>query len=81
MRILDVAIAHPDGRITDEDGVPLTFVEAMIAKEYRTPDGKDMCDQMYEAGYRLARDRERRAMSAILGTGDKSFGMQEIVER
>lgn len=81
VRIVQRAIKHPDGRVTDEEGNALSFDEQLFVDEFITPDGKDMYDRMYEAGYRMARDANRRVLSAILGSGDKSFGMAELVER
>lgn len=35
----------------------------------------------YDLGYRMARLRELRVLLAFIGSDDKSFGMQELVER
>ncbi len=38
-------------------------------------------DSLYEAGQRFARRRNRVLMSIVVGSGDLSFGMAELVER
>lgn len=67
MRILDVAITHPDGRITDTEGRRLSFDEAYLAREYRDPEGRDMFDRAYEFGVRMRKRQERRFRCAFLG--------------